>query len=185
MDSHYSTPAAPARSVAAGAHRGATVHLVFGPQGAGKSTHASALARQVNGVCFSIDTWMLDLYGPDMLSPLDFAWLMQRVRRCETRIWKTAVTVARQGMDVVLDVGCMKAADRQRFLHLAEEASLLLQSHFLSADAEARRQRVVARNTERGDTFAFPVSPAMFDMMEAQYEAPSEQELACATVLRT
>lgn len=174
-ESHIETASRPA----------ATLHLVFGPQGSGKSTLANALAKQIKGVCFAIDPWMLDLYGPDMSPPLDFAWVMQRVRRCDARIWKTAIAVARQGMDVVLDVGCMKAADRKRFSQLAEQALLPLHTHFVSADAQTRRQRVQARNTERGDTFAFPVSPAMFDMMESQYEEPTEEELAGATVLRT
>lgn len=180
QDLSASTPQAAASALPV-----ATVHLVFGPQGAGKSTHANALARQLNGVCFSIDAWLLDLFGPDLSPPLDLAWVMQRVRRCEARIWTTALAVTGQGMDVVLDLGCMKAADRQRFLRLAEEASRPLQTHFVHAKAETRRQRVAARNAERGETFAFPVSPAMFDMMETQYEAPSAQELARATVVCT
>lgn len=184
MNAQSPQPTAPASRETA-SRVTATLHLVFGPQGSGKSTVANALAKQTNGVCFAIDPWMLDLYGPDMTPPLDFAWVMQRVRRCETRMWKTAVSVARQGMDVVLDVGCMKAADRGRFSQLAEQAMLPLQMHFVSADAQTRRQRVLSRNTERGETFSFPVSPAMFDMMESQYEAPNEEELARAIVLRT
>lgn len=34
------------------------IHLVFGPQGAGKSTYSKELARKVNGVHLSIDEWM-------------------------------------------------------------------------------------------------------------------------------
>lgn len=185
MNSQRLPIADPASRIDTALRPAATLHLVFGPQGSGKSTLANALAKQINGVSFGIDPWMLDLFGPDLSPPLDFAWVMQRVRRCEARIWETAVAVARQGMDVVLDVGCMKAADRKHFSQLAEQALLPLQMHFVSADAQTRRQRVQTRNTERGDTFAFPVSPAMFNMMESQYEAPHEEELAGATVLRT
>ena len=42
-----------------------TVHLVFGPQGAGKTTHARALAARIGGVRFSIDEWMAQLFAPD------------------------------------------------------------------------------------------------------------------------
>lgn len=136
-------------------------------------------------MCLSIDGWMQDLFVPDLSPPLDLAWVMQRVGRCEARIWTTAAAVARQGLDVILDLGCMKAADRQRFARQAEEESLQLRPHFVSAELETRRQRVATRNTERGDTFAFQVSPAMFALMESRYEAPNEQELSGATVLLT
>nr|WP_233168512.1 ATP-binding protein [Xylophilus sp. ASV27] len=185
MNSQTLPPTDPASRIESPSRPAATLHLVFGPQGSGKSTHANTLAKQINGVCFAIDPWMLDLYGPDMSPPLDFSWVMQRVRRCEARIWKTAVTVARQGMDVVLDIGCMKAADRLRFSQMAAQAALPFQTHFVSTDLQTRRQRVQSRNAERGDTFAFPVSPAMFEMMESQYEAPDEAEMAHANVLKT
>lgn len=161
------------------------VHLVFGPQGAGKSTHAKHLATQIGGISFSIDAWMQELFGPDLSVPLDLAWIMQRVRRCEQRIWKTTVAVTAQGVSVVLDLGCMKRADRARIQSLATQASLTLQSHFVNADASTRRQRVLARNIERGETFAFEVTPAMFALMETQFEAPDDLELACANVLIT
>lgn len=176
---------APASCITPASSPAAMLHLVFGPQGAGKSTLANDLARQHQGVCLAIDPWMADLYGPDMAAPLDFARVMQRVRRCEGRIWTTAVAVASQGMNVVLDEGCMKVADRRRFSELAQQALLPLQMHFVTADAGIRRQRVLLRNTQRGDTFAFPVSPVMFDQMEGQFEAPSADELACAIVLNT
>ncbi len=40
----------------------------------------------------------------------------------------------------------------------------------------------MARNQTRGSTFAFEVSPAMFDAMEARFEAPDDRELAAAIV---
>lgn len=146
-------PSASTRSATLNDRRVGILHLVFGPQGAGKSTHANVLARRVNGMCLSIDTWMLQLFSPDMSSPPNFAWVMQGVRRREARIWITAISAAQQGMDVVLDLGCMKVVDRERSARLAEEASLQLQLHFASADAETSRKRVEARNTEQGDTF--------------------------------
>lgn len=55
-----------------------TIHLVFGPQGAGKSIYARELAGRTMGVRFSIDEWMGQLYGPDLPKPLNFSWIMEK-----------------------------------------------------------------------------------------------------------
>lgn len=162
-----------------------TVHIVFGPQGAGKSTYARRLADTIQGVRFSIDEWMSELYGPDLPQPLDVAWIMERVRRCEQRIWATAADVAQRGGHVVLDLGFMKAHNRSEFVGLAQTCNLPAQLHFVDAPLDLRRQRVLARNTEQGATFAFEVTPAMFDFMEQQFERPGQAELALATVFNS
>jgi predicted kinase len=158
------------------------IHLVFGSQGAGKSTYARQLARSISATIFSIDDWMLELYGPDMPQPLNFAWIMERVKRCESRIWKTAKDVAKNGSNVVLDLGFMKVKNRLEFSNLAKEAGLTVQLHYVTAPLELRRARVLARNTDKGETFSFEVTPQMFDFMEGQFEPPTGAELAVASM---
>ena len=159
-----------------------TVHIVFGPQGAGKSTYSRQLAGQHRAILFSIDEWMHQLYGPDLPRSLDFGWIMERVGRCEKRIWDTAAEIAGTGGNVVLDLGFMKIDSRTAFADLAESCSLLSQLHFVDAPHDIRRQRVLARNTEKGETFSFEVTPGMFDFMEKQFERPTEDELSKAIV---
>ena len=162
-----------------------TVHLVFGPQGAGKSTYAATLTEAHGAVSFSIDAWMAELFGPDLPQTNLMPWVMQRVARCEARIWHSAQAVALRGVTVVLDLGFMKAASRQRFSELAEQAGLQVQRHYIHADMSTRRERVAARNSERGATFAFEVTPVMFAAMEGQFEVPDNNELIGAITLRT
>ncbi|HLD66908.1 MAG TPA: ATP-binding protein [Pseudomonas sp.] len=154
------------------------IHLVFGAQGAGKTTYARQLAAELDGVRLSIDDWMGELYGPDLPQPLNLSWIMTRVQRCERRIWSTALEILRCGGCVILDLGFMKVADRARFLALAGAEDVPVQLHFVTAPHAQRRQRVLERNTQKGDTFAFEVTPGMFDFMEKQFEPPSEAELA-------
>ncbi len=162
-----------------------SIHLVFGPQGAGKSTYARQLAERTQGVHLSIDSWMATLFGPDVPQPMDIAWIMQRVRRCEQCIWATSEKIVRAGGTVVLDLGFMKVRNRDAFRALAQEQGFAVQLHYLQAAHALRRQRVLARNAERGDTFSFEVTPGMFDFMEAQFEAPSESESSMAHVVHT
>jgi predicted kinase len=158
------------------------IHLVFGLQGAGKSTYSRQLAGSISATIFSIDDWMQELYSPDMPQPLNFAWIMERVKRCESRIWQTAKDVAKNGNHVVLDLGFMKVKNRLEFSDLAKAANLQSQLHYVTAPLELRRARVLARNASKGETFSFEVTPQMFDFMEGQFEPPTAAELAVATV---
>jgi shikimate kinase len=54
----------------------ATVHIVFGQQGAGKTTYSRKLAEREQCTRFSIDEWMGELYGPDLPKPMSFPWIM-------------------------------------------------------------------------------------------------------------
>jgi len=161
------------------------IHIIYGQQGAGKTTYALALAKKEQATRFSIDEWMSELYGPDLPQPLDFSWIMERVKRCEHRIWQTAVAIAEKGGSSILDLGFMKTQDRTRFSALAKDHNLATQLHFVTAPLDLRRQRVISRNKTKKETFAFEVSPQMFDFMEKQFEQPSSQELAKSTIFRT
>jgi len=160
-----------------------TVHIVFGPQGAGKSTYSRRLASESQAVHFSIDDWMNELYGPDLPKPLNFAWVMERVRRCEKRIWATASKFAQSGGNVVLDLGFMKVVSRTEFMDSARASTLPSQLHFIDAPHDIRRRRVLSRNSEKGETFSFEVTPDMFDFMETQFQRPTDTELSTALVL--
>ena len=159
------------------------VHLVFGPVGAGKSTHARALAVREAAVRLAIDDWMHELFAPDLVDLRDFGWIMARVRRCEQRIRATALDVLRTGTPVVLDLGLMTAASRAAWRAWAADNGHALHDHFVDAPACLRAQRVRARNATRGETFSFEVTPQMFEFMEQVYEPPALAELQDATII--
>jgi predicted kinase len=161
----------------------ATLHVVFGPCGAGKTTYARALARREGAVPFILDDWGARLFGPDATEPLEFGWLLERAARCSTQIAATATAVVAAGASVVLDMGMMRRADRERIRRSAEPMGLTLQWHFVDAPQEVRRARVGGRNTVKGETFAMEVTPAMFDLLEGIYEAPQPAELQGAVVV--
>jgi predicted kinase len=163
----------------------AEIHIVFGPQGAGKSSYARKLAAASAGTRFSIDEWMAQLYGPDLPDPINLNWIMERVQRCERQIWRTAEQIAKNGGSVVLDLGFMKARNRSAFAEQARDSGMSSKLHYVTAPHDIRRSRVMARNSDKGETFSFEVSPAMFDFMETEFEAPTKLELESATVFNT
>jgi predicted kinase len=162
------------------------IHFVCGPQGAGKTTYAKMLAQNEQATLFSIDQWMIQLFGPDLPKPMNLSWIMERVKRCERQIWTTAKQIGGRGGKVVLDLGFMKAASRAEFLALAHQSGLTPKLHYLTAPRAIRRERVLARNLKKGDTFSFEgVTPVIFDFMEREFEIPSEIELMDAECINT
>ena len=155
----------------------ATLNVIFGPCAAGKTTYAHALARREGAVAFVLDEWGARLFGPDLQGPIEFAWMLERLGRCNALIWSTAEAVLAAGASVVLDTGAMRRADRERIRQIAAAKSLSLQWHFVDAPQEVRRARVADRNTAKGETFVMEVTPEMFEMLEAIYEPPVPAEL--------
>jgi predicted kinase len=160
----------------------ATLHAIFGPSGAGKTTYAHAFARREKAVAFILDDWMARLFGPDMPQPVEFEWMMERVNRCEAQIWSSAAAVLAAGTPAILDIGLMRRSDRERVRQIAEGAGIPLQFHYVTAPAEARRARVAERNTVRGENFAIEVTPEMFEFVEGIFETPDPAELEGAIV---
>lgn len=160
----------------------ATLHVIFGPSGAGKTTYAHTFARREGAVAFILDEWMGRLFGPDMPEPLEYDWLMERVDRCEGQIWSTAAGVLAAGTSVIVDLGLMRKADRARVREIADATGLPLQFHFVTADPAVRRARVAERTEVRSENFAIEVTPAMFDFVEGVFETPDADELQGAII---
>ncbi|HXA41137.1 MAG TPA: ATP-binding protein [Phenylobacterium sp.] len=160
----------------------ATLNVIFGPCGAGKTTYAHAFARREKAVAFILDDWMARLFGADMPEPIQYEWMLERVGRCEAQIWSVSAGTIAAGTSVILDIGLMRKADRERVRQIAEATDLPLQWHFVDAPAEVRRARVSGRNVVRGESFAIEVSPDMFDFIEGVYEPPEPAELTGAVM---
>src|SRR5450432_2753167 len=148
-------------------------HLICGPVGAGKTTLAVALAEAQRAVRFTLDEWVMALYGPDLPRPFQIAWAVPRIARCEEQIWKVARSVLEMGGAVVLDLGFVRREQRAKYRRLVGEigGDVRVEVHVLDGvDAAERRVRVRARNLARAETFALEVTDAMFDEAETWWQ---------------
>ncbi len=156
----------------------ASVHLVCGVTGAGKSTYAEALARRIGAVRFSIDEWIGRLYLPDQNVDKDFDWFYERVQRSCAQMREVAARMCPLGVPAVFDCGFTTRHERGVFADWAEAQGLAVQLHFVDADPETRWARVQERNERQGDTYVLHVTREMFDFMEDMWEAPDDHEMA-------
>ncbi len=161
------------------------LHMVCGGVGAGKTTHARKLADEIGGLRFSIDEWMTGLFGPDSPQPPQWGWVVERVRRCETRIVAQALDAARRGVPSVLDLSFLRRDDRRRLAEQADAAGVGVALHFLDVPVDERWRRVAARNALQGETFSLVVPRPIFDFVESMFEPPGEDELANHPVIPT
>lgn len=160
------------------------IHLVCGSTGAGKTTYAGKLSRQLGAMHLSIDDWMVTLFSPDMPQALDWAWIGERVARCERQIAATALQLGRLRVPSILDLGLLRTDDRRRVAALATGAGLTVHLHFLDIDAAERWRRIEGRNNERGETFRLTVTRAMFDFIETIWQPPTADEMAALNGVR-
>ena len=153
------------------------VHLVCGSTGAGKTTYSQKLAEEVGGVLFSIDDWMVSLFGEDAPRDLTPAWFAPRVLRCEDQIWKMTVQLGKQGIPSILDLGFQRYEHRQRITSLIKAQRFSAKLHVLDVDAQVRWTRVQSRNTQQDGTYRMHVSRDMSDYIEGIWERPSAEEI--------
>lgn len=160
------------------AARAGRVHLVLGPVGAGKSTFAQRLAQDHSGIRLTLDDWMVTLFRPDRPASGVPAWYQERAERCIDQIWKLAQQLGARGDQVVLEIGLLRRAERERFYERVSEAGLPLTLYVLDAEREVRRARVAQRNERQGSTFSMVVPPEIFELASDLWQAiePDESE---------
>lgn len=122
--------------------------------------------------CLILDSWFVRLYSPDRPAEGLMKWYIERKERCMAQIWATAQDV----LDVVLELGLVERASRERFFSLVQEAGYELTIYVLDAPRDVRRERVRKRNLKKGATSAMDVPEAFFEMASDHWEPIDEIE---------
>jgi predicted kinase len=156
----------------------ATAHLIYGYIGAGKSTFAARLERELPAIRFSTDEWIARLYSEDEADIADFGVLVDRVEAVMAPVWTQCL---RHGIDVVLDQGfwAREKRDRVRSLAAGSGADVRL-THVVCAD-ELAWKRVEARNADLSGSIR--MARNTFDVLRARLEPLGADEPH--TVVRT
>ena len=98
--------------------RVATLFLIVGLPGAGKTTRAKELAAEHRALRFTPDEWMIPLFGDSMADGKRFV--------LEGQLISVALQVLRLGTSVVLDFGLWGRDERSALRWLARSAAGIL-----------------------------------------------------------
>lgn len=153
-----------------------TLHIIEGPVGAGKTTYANKLGRELGTPPLVLDTWMINLFQADRPETGLWPWYAERKARCFFQIMELARNVLDHENDVIVELGLIKIEDRLKLYVDLENEGCVFLVHVLETSREERKRRVSKRNTDQGETFAMYVSEEVFEIASNMWEPISETE---------
>jgi predicted kinase len=151
--------------------RAATLFLMVGLPGAGKTTRARELATEHRALRLTPDEWMIPLFGESTAG--------DRRATLEGRLIAVALQGLNVGTNVVLDFGLWSRDERSALRRLATSAGASCQVVYLPVDPDVQRARVAHRQASAPHV-TFPMSDAEIDGWRRQFEPPDAAELSDA-----
>ncbi len=150
----------------------ATLLLMCGLPGSGKTTLAKRLEREREALRLTPDEWIARLFGQS-LTPPALDWCRDPVEAVQ---WGVAERALRLGVNVVLDFGLWSRAEREEFRARAARLGAASELHFLDVPRAELSSRLAARNAELPPD-AFLVTEAQLEAWWNVFEPPDADEL--------
>jgi predicted kinase len=155
-------------SIAAQDPCSATMLLMVGLPGAGKTSRAKELAAANRALRLTPDHWMIPLFGEPMADGKRFV--------LEGRLISIALQALRLGTSVVLDFGFWGRDERSALRWLARSAGAACQVVYLPVDKDVQLARIAHRQATAPHQ-TFPMSEADVDQWREQFQVPDTAEL--------
>lgn len=119
----------------------ATLYLLHGFVGSGKTTFAKRWAQEKGYVRFTPDEWTVHFYGVN--PPAE--QFEDCIARVKSKIWEMSEAFLTRGHDVLLDYGFWRRADRDIYRQRAKDMGVECVIIDISTDFELCKKRVLAR----------------------------------------
>lgn len=151
----------------------ATLHLICGLPGSGKTTLAKQLETSESAVRFCPDEWIADI----LLDPNDTNE-MDRLRDIVESIqWGFTKRLLALGVDVILENGFWSREERFRFRAEAEAIGAKMKLHYLDVELNELWQRLSKRNNNL-PSGTFLVRREHLESWAKLFEPPTEDEFS-------
>ena len=146
----------------------ATIYLVVGLPGAGKTTRAKELEVSASAIRLTPDEWQIMLFGDQ--NPPDKRDLV------EGKLVQLGMRAAELGTNVVFDFGFWGKDERSALRWIAGAVGARGQVVYLPIDDGEQRRRVTDRFATAPDQ-TFHMSDVELEQWRAQFQAPDDEEL--------
>lgn len=149
----------------------ATLFLICGLPGSGKTTLARQLEKTRNALWLCPDEWIAQLLD----DPNDRIETDRLRERIESIQWKTAKRALTLGTSVILENGFWSREERMRFRSETESLGVQAELHFLNIGLDELWSRLEKRNAHLPQG-SFHVSREELETWFQWFEPPSEDE---------
>ena len=146
----------------------ATIHLMCGFLGFGKTTTAKKLETELNAKRFTHDEIMVERYGRN---PDDF---QAKFALVDEYIKSEAKKCAENGQDAILDYGFWSHEKREEYYRWGKSITNNVVFHLIMCDLAEAKSRVVKRTEKDND--ALLIDGNLFDLFLKQYEPWSDAD---------
>lgn len=144
----------------------ATLHLICGLPGSGKTTLARRLEMEGAGLRLAPDEWML---------ALAFNLYDEAARsRVEQLQWALALRLLANGVSVILENGFWSRAEREAYRSVAHGLRARTRLHYLAVPIEELERRIIDRNRQVPSEAT--VDPRDLRVWLNVFEPPTEEE---------
>lgn len=141
----------------------ATIHLMVGFIGFGKSTIAKKLAADISAVCLSHDDFMVMLYGRNL--PEDE--FRTKYNIVDEMLWSLATQIIKCGTDVIMDYGFWNKEKRFNAYSKAKKITNNIVFHNVRCSMEIAKKRVLQRT--KNDADALNIDENCFNILSQQF----------------
>jgi predicted kinase len=149
----------------------ATLHLIYGFVATGKTTFSKRLEAKTGSVRFTLDEWMIALYGSNPSENM-FA---EYERRTKAVILKFATILLEKKIDVIFDFGLWQRVEREQYRQLAKNLNANVLLYHIRADDLTVLARIEQRNKAQEEN-TFYIDQNAIALFKERIEPLSEDE---------
>ena len=147
------------------------LHILHGLPGTGKSTFAQKLRDRGRTIVLNNDEWMIQLFGTN--PPInDFPGNREKIERIQ---WEMAVSLIKEGMDVVWDYGVWTKAERAELISRAIKGGIDFLFYRMVCPWELALKRVLDR-TQDSEGKCLVINKAAMEYFLTIFEPVEETE---------
>ncbi|MCI6277285.1 MAG: ATP-binding protein [Clostridium sp.] len=152
----------------------ATIYMLCGKVGSGKSTYAQNLKSDRNTFVLSYDELMLVLFD-DCIGP---AKHQDMVSRCKKFLFGQALQLLEMNIDVVLDFGFWTKSEREETKKFFSDKNIEVKLHYINPPYEVITEHLEIRNKAIDQGLrGYYMTPEKRKRFDSFFQEPSKEEI--------